>query len=191
MVMHDSVVEFICQRVSAPRLSEPAPDPAVLEKVFQSAFRAPDHMLLRPWRYLVIEGAARDSLGELFVQSAQQTGEMLDEFKRDKLRAMPLRAPMIIVAILCAQDHPKVPKEEQLLSCGVGLGYMLLSLQALGFGGIWRSGDMAQNPYLMKGLGLDEHESIVGFLYTGTPVGARKPLEALDSEQFVQPWTGQ
>jgi len=190
--MDTSLVELLCQRVSSPRLVEPAPNAQELEKVFKSALRAPDHMMLRPWRYLVIAGEARDKLGQLFLKASQSlaeaTGEELNEFKIEKLQAMPLRAPMIVVAIASVTEHSKVPNEEQILSCGVGVGYMLVTLQALGYGGIWRTGDIALNKEVCQGLGLKQNESIVGFLYLGTPAGELKSVPELDVDDYVKVW---
>jgi nitroreductase len=198
--MNTSLVELLCQRVSSPRLTEPAPNKEELDLVFKSALRAPDHMLLRPWRYLIIEGEARHKLSELFLSSAKLSFEELvaqskeklveeiTDFKAEKLKSMPMRAPMIIVAIASLINHPKVPHEEQILSCGVGVGYMLLALQALGYGGVWRTGDVALNKYVCEGLGLKSNESIVGFLYLGTPVGEPRPLPDVNLQDYFSNW---
>ncbi|MER8125044.1 nitroreductase family protein, partial [Acinetobacter baumannii] len=79
---------------------------------FQAALRAPDHGQLRPWRFLTIEGQGREQLGELFAQALQNKGEA-SQAALDKARAMPLRAPLLIVVIAKLQDHFKVPKSEQ------------------------------------------------------------------------------
>lgn len=186
--MSNPIIEFLCQRVSSPRLSDPAPSLELLEGVFQSAFRAPDHKMLHPWRYLVVEGASREQLGEVFVEAARQSGGELTSFQLDKLRAMPLRAPMLLIAIASPVEHPKVPELEQVLSCAVGVGYMLVALQSLGFGGVWRTGEMAYDPYVAKKLGLSARESIVGFLYVGTPTAEPKAPTALKTADYVQLW---
>lgn len=184
----ESLSELISQRVSFPRLSEPAPDQATLEAAFKAAFRAPDHMMLRPWRYVVIEGDARVALGEAMCRIAQADDPQMSALQRDKYKGMPLRAPLIIVAVSRNIDHPKVPRIEQEISCGVGVGYMLLVLQEKGFGGIWRTGPLASHTEIKRLLGLDARESIVGFLYVGTPVGEAKPIPDLDITDFVSHW---
>ena len=188
--MTNPIVDFLCQRVSSPRLTDPAPAWPVLESVFQSAFRAPDHKMLRPWRYMVIEGESRERLGDVFVRAAQQSDAELSSSKIDKLRAMPLRAPMLVVAIASPLEHPKVPELEQIISCSVGVGYMLVALQALGFGGVWRTGELAYAPYVAKELGLAKQESIVGFLYVGTPLGEPRIPPVLTTQDYVQFWQG-
>ncbi|MFV1873769.1 MAG: nitroreductase family protein [Oleiphilus sp.] len=190
--MSNPILELLCQRVSSPRLTEPAPDKQALNLIYKSALRAPDHMMLRPWRYLVIEGDARNKLSDIFLRAAEakalSLGEPLSDFKVDKLKSMTHRAPMIIVAIASLVEHPKVPEQEQLLSCGVGVGYMLLALQAQGFGGIWRTGDLAFDQHVYQDLGLAENESIVGFLYLGTPAGELKSVPELNPDDFFRVW---
>lgn len=183
------VIDAIIKRASEPRLVAPAPDDTVLRKVFQCAARAPDHALLRPWRYLVIDGEGRTKLGELFVQAMDDEDHALSG-KQEKLRKSPLRAPMIIVGIACHKPHPKVPEIEQHASAAVGLGYVLLALQSAGFGGMWRTGAVAYHPHVAKGLGLTENESIAGFLYVGTVDSHKPDVPRAEAADFVSRWPG-
>jgi len=182
-------IDLMCQRVSFPKLTAPAPNAEELEKVFQAALRAPDHKQLKPWRYLIIEGDARNKLGQIFRDAALQDQTDLNETQLNKYLAMPLRAPMIIVGISTNQSHPKVPVHEQVLSCGVGIAYMLLGLQALGYGGIWRTGPLAEHSHIKTGLRIEPHETLVGFLYLGTPQGAAKNISPLNSKDYFQLWS--
>ncbi|UZE97679.1 nitroreductase family protein [Alkalimarinus alittae] len=186
--MPHPVTELMLQRNSSARLSSPAPDRALLNTLFQTAFRAPDHGLLRPWRYLVIENEGLEKLGELFAASALDAEPELSQAKYDKCLKMPCRAPMVIVAIGCIKEDVKVPEVEQMLSAGVGVGYLLLSLQAEGFGGMWRTGPMAYNTKVHEALGLSASERIVGFLYVGTPEGKAKTIPTHDVDTFVKNW---
>lgn len=188
--MSSLLVDMICQRVSCPRLSEPAPNAGVLKAIYRSALRAPDHMLLRPWRYLVVRGEARKKLGELFYRAAYAEDQNISLTRKDKYFSMPYRAPMILIGVSSNVEHPKVPIEEQMISCGVGMGYMLLGLQAEGFGGFWRTGPMASSSIVKQGLGIAEHETLVGFLYMGTPQGKAKPLQDLDTSDYFHDWNG-
>ena len=85
-----AVTDFLLNRSSEPRLESPAPDSTTLERAFSCAARAPDHALLRPWRYLVIEGKGLEALGELFASTCANNS---DEKEIEKLRRAPLRAP--------------------------------------------------------------------------------------------------
>lgn len=182
-----TVIEAILGRSSEPRLQAPAPDPTTLDQVFACAARAPDHALLRPWRYLVIEGDGLQRLGELF---ASACGPEATDKEKEKLLKAPLRAPMIIVGIACHHSHPKVPAGEQDMSAAVGMGYILLALQSLGFAGMWRTGAMASHPAVAEGLGLVSNETITGFLYVGSVSGAKPCVPRPEPTAFVARWPG-
>ena len=57
-------LDALLNRVSVPRLLEPAPTQEQRDVLFAAAMRAPDHGQLRPWRFLTVEGAAVERLVE-------------------------------------------------------------------------------------------------------------------------------
>ncbi|MFA5678454.1 MAG: nitroreductase [Pseudomonas sp.] len=175
-------------RVSMPRLVGPAPTAEQQEAIFQAALRTPDHARLRPWRFLVLEGAALERLGDLFHAAALANAGDPDAEQVQRARTLPLRAPMIIVAIGSPKTHPKVPEQEQDMSCAVAVGNMLLAAHALGLGAVWRTGEPARDRIICEGLGLARQEKIVAFLYLGHSVGAVKPVPELDSRSFFRRW---
>lgn len=178
-------------RNSAPKLTTPAPSGKVLEGILSAALRAPDHARLRPWRFMLIEGDARHQLGDLFARAAKQRDPQLSEAGINKSQNHPLRAPLLIVVIASIQAHPKVPRDEQLLSAGCAAHSILLAAHAEGFAGIWRTGINAIDPVVKAGLGLAEHEELVGYLYVGSIDGKYKPLDDLLLEDFVSHWRGE
>lgn len=182
-------LDLLLNRVSVGRLLEPAPDAAQRELMFRAALRAPDHGQLRPWRFITVEGEARRRLGELFAGALASDPATRPEML-DKARAMPLRAPLLVVAVARLGDHPKVPREEQVLSAGCAVHGMQLAAQALGFGAIWRTGDLAHHPHVLAGLGLGADERIVGFLYIGSFEGERRSPPVLATADFVSDWQG-
>ncbi|MBC7193218.1 nitroreductase [Marinobacter sp.] len=179
------VLNALLERRSEPRLCAPAPDAASLEKAFAAAARAPDHALLRPWRYLVIEGDGLGKLAELFVSTAPANAPPK---KLDKLRDTPRRAPMVIVGIACHKPHPKVPEVEQTMSAAAGMGYLLLALQSAGYGAMWRTGALAYDERVRRGLGLADHEFITGFLYVGTVSQPKPEVSRPAPADFVRRW---
>lgn len=183
-------LDALLNRVSVPRLQAPAPTAEQRERLFAAALRAPDHAQLRPWRFLTVEGAARERLGELFAQAVAAEHPSARPEALAKARAMPLRAPLLVVVIASPRAHPKIPREEQLLSAGCAAHAILLAAHAQGVGAIWRTGDLAYHAQVKAGLGLEENEGIVGFLYLGAPAGEpRRPLP-LDPQVFVGDWEG-
>lgn len=187
-------LDALLKRVSVTRLEEPAPDAAQREAIFRAALRAPDHGQLRPWRFLSVEGAARDALGELFARAVAEKQADAEPAVLDKAlakaRAMPLRAPWLVVVIARLQAHPKVPPQEQLLAAGCATHGMLLAAHVQGIGAVWRSGELSYDASVKAGLGLAENEEIVGFLYLGTPQGEPRTPPQLDPADFVTDWRG-
>lgn len=181
-------VQTLINRVSCAQLGDPAPSKEQMELIFKAAARAPDHRNLKPWRYLVIEGEGLIRLGELYQSSMLEADPALPEDKKARALSLPMRAPMIVVAIATITEDPKVPVIEQMLSAGAGVQNMLSAAYALGLGAIWRTGDLAFNPNVAEGLGLKSNERILGFIYLGTPkVPFRKAAE-VDVESFVSRW---
>lgn len=181
-------LDALLNRVSVPRLVEPAPNAAQRDALFQAALRAPDHGQLRPWRFLTIEGAAREQLGQLLVEATELKGDAT-QATLDKARAMPLRAPLLIVVIARLQDHFKVPKSEQRLAAGCAAHGILLAAYAQGIGAVWRTGDLSYSAHVAKGLGLAEGEEVIGFLYLGTPQNEPRTAPILATEDFVSAWS--
>ncbi|WP_415903143.1 NAD(P)H nitroreductase [Neptuniibacter sp. QD29_5] len=182
-------LELLHNRVSCPVLNEPGPTEEQLKNIYQAALRAPDHGALRPWRFLSVQGEARAKLGELCLRGALANDAELPDAKQDKIRAMPLRAPCMLVVIAAVKDSPKIPVLEQEVSAGCAAQNMILAAYAQGLGAMWRTGDMAYNSVVREGLGLTEQETIIGYIYLGTPKKLRKaPVH--DQQEYVIEWTG-
>jgi nitroreductase len=185
----NETIQQLTTRNSAPRLTEPGPDRVSLDYMFQSALRAPDHAWLQPWRFLVIEGADRERLGQVLLEALLARDPHADEAARQKALAAPLRAPMLVVVICRYTEHPKVPRDEQLISAGCAAHAMLLAAEAQGYAGIWRTGGAAEDPHVMAALGLGDNESIVAFLYFGSRDGREKPLPDRPLDKYVSRWS--
>ena len=93
---------------------------------------------------------------------------------------------MIIILVSTIKEHPKVPALEQMFSTAAAGQNILLALNALGFGGIWRTGKFALNKKIGSFLGLDDNQEVLGYLYIGTPAGDNKKIPQLDPEDFVK-----
>ncbi len=182
-------LDNLLNRVSAPRLLDPAPTQAQRDILFSAALRAPDHGQLRPWRFLTVEGAAREQLGELLAEAVRLQGGEVSQAAIDKAHAMPLRAPLVIVVVARLQEHFKVPKSEQLLAAGCAAHGILLAAHAQGIGAVWRTGELSYSPHVAKGLGLGEGEEVIAFLYLGTPQNELRQPPKVDLTEFVSAWS--
>lgn len=183
-----NALSLIQNRVSVTKLAAPAPDEAQLFEIFKAANRAPDHGKLQPWRFLVIKEGGLSRLSSVFVEALQTLGSDISPSVLEKTRNMPFRAPMILVAIAKCQDHPKVPKQEQLLACACATQNILNACFALNFGAVWRTGDLAYSAHVKTALGLTGLEEILGFIYIGTPVGEIPAAPEVNTQSIFANW---
>lgn len=183
-------LDVLLNRVSVPRLIEPAPDAAQREILFGAALRAPDHGALRPYRFLTVEGDARQRMGDLLAQALVENGGAADAKALEKARLGPLRAPLVVVVIARLTDHFKVPKTEQVITAGCAAHGVLLAAHALGVGAVWRTGELSYSSHVAEGLGLVTDEQIIGFLYLGTPQNPPREAPRPDVAAVVSAWQG-
>lgn len=177
--------------VPAPFLAEPAPDDAALERIIAAGSAAPDHGRLRPWRFLVIRGEARDLLGEIFVEALVQRSPDAGEAAKEQERARPIRAPLMI-AVLVTTDphHAKIPLVEQILSAGAAAQNMLLAAHALGYGAKWVTGSNAYDDSVKRALGGGPDDVIAGFLHFGSVTGDPPAVPHAEPSSLGFEWRG-
>lgn len=186
-------IELLLNRASVPAGLHAATEISdeALEPLFMAAMTTPDHGVLRPWRFLVIRGAARERLGEVFAEAARRREPEAEAGLIEKDRRKPLRSPVLIAVIArLTPDHPKVPEQEQLLSAGMAGYNMVLAAQATGLGAVWLTGAPAYDAYVHRALGLGAGETLVGFVYVGHPSREMKVPRRPDWREFVQEWQG-
>jgi len=183
-------IEALTTRASPLALTEPAPDAGALAAMLRAAARAPDHGKLKPWRFIVIAGEARNAFGDVLAEALRKREPELPESAIDKERGKPLRAPLIVVVGARVRDHKKVPAVEQIVAAGAAAQNILVAAHALGFGGFWRTGNAAYDDGVKAALGLHVGDAIVGFLYLGTPAVPAPPPASSNHAAQVAHWTG-
>ncbi len=174
------VLEFLHTRQSNPHLQGTAPNEDVINSILQAGMRVPDHAALSPWHFTVIKDSGLDKLSKAFKSAVISDGA--DEAKIEKAAKMPFRAPLIIVISTKYQQHPKVPKQEQLITAGCAAHAMQMATTSLGLGAMWRTGEMSYHPLVKERLNIELHEDIIGFLYIGEKAKELplKPSKSLD-----------
>lgn len=179
-------LQVLQKRISSPLLKTPGPDKQQLEQIFLAALRAPDHGALQPWRFLVIEGDAREKFGDALHKIKIE--EQAPDRDTHKAKQMPLRAPTIIVVVASIKEHPKIPEIEQEYSAATAAQNIILAAEALDLGAIWRTGWPAFHKGVNDVLGLGEKEKVIGFIYIGTREMERRPIPELEVSDFVKNW---
>ena len=184
----NKALKNILERNSHRNLTDPIPSKDEMEKVFQAALRAPDHAWVRPSRFIQVSGAGLQKLSDTFVEVAKESFEDLTDDKIEKYKNAPFRAPLIVILVSSKKDHPKVPRIEQIISTGTAGQNIMLALNALGYGAIWRTGRFAFNAKISERLGLNDDQTIIGYIYIGTPKGKKKSLPKMNTEEYISVW---
>ena len=163
------VFEAINTRSSASVLRDPGPTDQQWETLLRAGARAPDHGRLRPWRFIIVRGEARELLGDVMAEALRASKPDTPSEALDRERRKPSRAPAILVVAVVPVPHSGVPEIEQILAGGAAAQNILLAAHALGLGAIWRTGAPAYDNRVARGLGLPEQGRIVAFIYLGAP----------------------
>lgn len=173
-------------RVSSPRLDQPGPTAEQLELLLRAAIRAPDHGLLRPWRFIVLQGEDRQRLADIMEKQLLEQQPDADSRARDIARNKAFRAPTILIAVAEITEGHKVPAWEQVLAVGAAVQNMMVAAHALGLGAMWRTGAIANSDQAKAMLGFAAKDQVVAYLYLGTPLGSPKPLPDESPADFVR-----
>lgn len=180
-------LDLLLNRRSQPRLQAPAPDGEYLHNIIQAGTCAPDHNCLTPWRFVVCVNEGLNKLGRIFEQAAILKGAEPESVERAP--QLPLRAPMVIVAICNYKEDEKVPRVEQIASTACAVQAMQMAALAQGFQGIWRTGWYAQNEDVKKALNCKPEDEILGFLYLGSTPLKPMPRPPREINDFVETWS--
>lgn len=149
-------------RRSEYNLMSPAPSRDELIRLLEWAATAPDHGRLRPWRWILVRGHSRSVLGASFAADCPE--------KQSKCAATQLlRAPLLATLVFCPRVGHKIPQWEQLASACCVANSMMLLLYDQGYGSLWKTGSYVESADTRIMLDLDRTESLLGWLYIGTP----------------------
>jgi len=168
-----NALDAIFARRSIGRLTEPAPTADDLNTILRAGAAAPDHQSLRPWKFVVLAGEAKDAFGQVLADAYTERCRDADleevPAKLEKERTKLGRAPLVIIVGAVDRGEPKVPFIEQYGAAAAAAQNMLLAATELGYGSMWRTGDPAYDENVKAALDLGKQDAIVGFLYLGTP----------------------
>ncbi len=171
------VFEAMYSRHSVGKVKADSLPRALVEKLLAAGAQAPNHYKVRPWRFVVLTGAARERLGEAMAASFGAKFPDLAEDALAKERAKPLRAPVVIAVGVDKPAEAKVDEIENVAAVAAACQNILLAAQAEGLGAIWRTGDSARDPRIKQFFGFEPDQHLLGFIYVGYPEAPTMPAE--------------
>lgn len=172
------VLDFLLTRRSrsAKTLADEGPGREELLTLLTAAARCPDHGKLEPWRFVVIEGAARARVAQAARDRAGALG--LDAATVDKTAAAFTQGAVIVAVMASPRPSDKIPDWEQTMSAGAVCLSLVNAALAAGWGANWLSGPLARDAAFLVGtLGATPGEWVAGFVHIGreTVVPADRP----------------
>lgn len=180
------VLRFLALRRSAAAvtLTEPAPSPAELDALLRLAARVPDHGKLAPWRFIVLEGAAKAAFADRLEALARGRDDAAQAAKLAKLRTPPLA-----VVVVSRAKAAAIPEWEQILSAGAVCTNLLNATLAMGYGANWITDWYSFDAEALQVLGVDNGERVAGFVMMGTAGEPPLERERPDVSGLVSRWT--
>ena len=182
-----------CRAVRCRHCSCASPDPRrqQIDLAIDAALRAPDHGALRPWRFVLIRGAARARLSELFVrrmqraraghaagQDRQGAQHAADRAAGDRRGSAPAPGPQGAGSRAAAVDRRRRHESAERFSRP----------------GLWRHlAHRAAMPTIRRSpqaLGFDAEERCLGFVYVGSIAAAGRLAAAHRLERAASCATG-
>jgi nitroreductase len=175
-------------RESALKLEAPGPSADDLDQIFASAVRTPDHGRLRPWQFIVIGPGQRAQFGGVMADALRRRDPAALDVDLERERNKAFRAPMIVVVVAKVKTGHKIPEVEQIASASAAAQTIILAANALGYGAVWKTGAPAYDSAVKAAFGLEETDTVIGFLYLGTRIGGSSPFPRPDAKAFVTHW---
>jgi len=163
------VFEAIHSRHSQGKVKQDSVPRAVIEKLLSAAVQAPNHYKVRPWRFVVLTGEARNKLGDVFAASQLEQKPNLPPEASDKTRTLPLRAPVLIAVGVDKPSEEKVLEIENIAAVAAACQNLLLAAQAEGLAVKWRTGAWARDPKVKEYLGFSANQHLIAYMYIGYP----------------------
>lgn len=183
-------IDFLLSRrsVLARVMEGPGPSDDDLRSIMETGMRVPDHGRLTPWRFIVIRGEARETLGEVIADAFKaKTPDAIEEqieIERERLT----RAPVIIAVVSHVAREHKIPEWEQVLSAGAACQTMLIAAQSMGYAAQWLTEWYAYDPAVKAAIGVEPDDRIAGYLYLGTETAPPTERARPEYGDIVSEW---
>lgn len=172
-----SIVQTIRNRRSIYNFKPERVSDETIAEILECAVWAPNHKITEPWRFLVVNGATKEKLADVYrkvqmkkVNSADPT--VLEAASRkgfDKLMSKPN-----IIGVVCKKDNDDFRAKEDYASTCCAIHNISLAAWEKGIGLQWSTSALTWHPEALELLRVDpEAEEVIGFLYAGYPAEVR------------------
>jgi nitroreductase len=189
--LDSETIDFLTTRRStvARMMDEPGPSDGEMKKIMEAGMRVPDHGRLTPWRFIVIRGDARDTIGNVIADAFKRNNPDAIEEQIEIEQERLTRAPVVIAVVSRVQKEHKIPEWEQMLSAGAACQTMLIAAQSMGYAAQWLTEWYAYDDDVKAAIGAEAGDEIAGFVYLGTGTGKLSDRARPEYDNIVSEWS--
>ncbi len=185
-----AALEWLARRhsIGPKHLGLPAPSGQDLAQAAALASRAPDHLQLRPYRFVRIADAQRVVLADLFERAALRRGQ--DAAAALAARQRAHNGPALLALLVRLQPElADAPEHEQWLAAGAALMNFINALHLQGYGAKVLSGTAIRDAELQSAF-CDPGEQLVAWITAGTPTrrAHERTAEAVHERGLLEDW---
>jgi nitroreductase len=173
---HLEALAPLLTRRSTALLGDEPPTDAELDAILRAATTVPDHGGLRPWRLVVVRGAARAAFGDALAAAGKEVDPDLRVDVLDRLRHKALAAPALVAVVARVDPAAKVPAWEQVASASCAGYAITLAAHLLGLGTIWKSSPFQEGAALRAVLDMGPHDQFLGWVNLGHAEGSDRAV---------------
>lgn len=162
----------------------PVPRP-LLEEILTAATWAPNHRRQEPWRFYVMQGAAREAFSAVRAEITRTDLQHLDPEAAAVRIERARRSILVTPVIIAVTSHPGENEQhaaDNYAACCAAIQNLLLAAHARGLGAVWRTGRLLDDR-VKAFIGAPAPERLVGLVYMGYPaadpesdLAVRQPL---------------
>lgn len=157
-----------------------------IAQIMESAVWAPNHKLTEPWRFIVVNGQAKEQLADIYRQIQMKKTKSNDPdilAKASRIGYKKLMSKPTIIGMVCKKSMDPVQAREDYAATCCAIQNISLAAWEEGVGMQWSTSALTWHPETLKLLRINpDEEEIIGFLYTGYPATIpeqkRVPAEA-------------
>ncbi len=139
-----NTLEAVAARRSIRRFKSTPVPREMLEKLLEVTTQAPSAKNRQPWRFVVLQGAAKDKLAQLMLDGAAHLKAMGEDIGSAEWSARVIaKAPVTILFFNAAHEHDGLFFENPIYnapdiqSIGGAIQTMLLAAEDMGLGSLW------------------------------------------------------
>ncbi|MDP8170534.1 nitroreductase family protein [Pasteurella skyensis] len=154
-------------RRSSKKFTDTAPNQMQLSNILKAALRVPDHGLLKPYHFVVIEKSGMHKLKQHLTDAALEFE--MGENGLAKAESLSQTAPMIIGVVAKYSDKKPIPHWEQMLTAGCATYAIQLAANAQGFDTYWFTNKWVEGTALRAAFGCKEEDKIIALIMIGEP----------------------